>query len=108
MARPTFHEWMPIRTFDLSSGTFRAGNPGLDNSSITNMDLTANLRFWENLTLTVSGFYKRIEDPIVDVISVADSSLIQYINGSSGDLSGIEIEAELTDIGPFSLRGYLT
>lgn len=108
MARPTFHEWMPIRTFDLSSGTFRAGNPALDNSSITNMDLTANLRFWENLTLTVSGFYKRIEDPIVDVISVADSSLIQYINGSSGDLSGIEIEAELTDIGPFSLRGNLT
>jgi outer membrane receptor for ferrienterochelin and colicin len=56
----------------------------------------------------VSAFHKTIDDPIVDVINVADPSLIQYINGNSGVLTGAEVEAELRNIGPFTLRGNVT
>jgi outer membrane receptor for ferrienterochelin and colicin len=99
---------MPIRTFDLSSGTFRAGNPGLSNSAITNYDLSARMEMSEDLEITVSVFHKTIADPIVDVINVSDPSLIQYINGNSGVLTGAEVEAELRNLGPFTLSGNVT
>lgn len=108
VARPTFFEWMPVRTFDLSTGFIRSGNPDLLNSSITNFDLAAEFKPVENSTLRVSVFNKEILDPIVSVRvpGVADS--ITFINGDKGLLSGVEMEAEITELGPFSLKGNLT
>lgn len=108
IARPTFHEWMPIRTFDLASGIFRQGNPALSNSTINNFDLSATYNVNDDTALTLSFFHKTIEAPIVDVVSLGDSSLIQYINGGQGDLDGIELEADFRNLGPFSVKGNLT
>ncbi|MGE9270658.1 MAG: outer membrane beta-barrel protein [Verrucomicrobiales bacterium] len=108
LARPTFFEWVPVRTFDLSTGFIRSGNPDLENSSITNFDLAAEYIPVDNQVYRVSLFRKEILDPIVGVRvpGVADS--ITFINGNKGTISGVELEAEISEIGPFSLKTNVT
>jgi|GEM_PF-735009 len=108
LARPTFFEWVPTRSFDLTTGFIRSGNPDLANSTISNFDFAAEFTPVENRTFRVSFFRKEIQDPIVEVRvpGVADS--ITFINGETGSISGVEFEAEISEIGPFSLKSNVT
>lgn len=108
VARPTFFEWVPVRSFDLSSGFIRAGNPDLENSSITNFDFAAEFTPVENRTFRLSFFRKEILDPIVGVRVPGVADAITFINGDKGTISGVEFEAELSEIGPFSLKTNVT
>lgn len=108
VARPTFFEWVPTRSFDLSTGFIRRGNPDLINSDITNFDLAAEFKANEQQTYRVSFFHKNITDPIVAVRVPGVANAISYINGNEGLISGAEFEMELSDLGPFSLKTNLT
>jgi len=108
VARPTFFEWVPTRSFDLSTGFIRSGNPDLLNSQITNFDFSTEFKPTETQTYRLSVFRKEIVDPIVSfrVPGVADS--ITFDNGDIGLISGVEFEAELSEVGPFTLRSNVT
>lgn len=108
VARPTFYEWVPTRSFDLSTGFIRRGNPALNNSDITNYDLAAEFKATEHQTYRLSLFRKQIIDPIVEVRVPGVANAISFINGDEGTIGGLEFEAELSDIGPFSLKSNIT
>ena len=108
VARPTFFEWVPVRSFDLSTGFIRAGNPDLINSTVSNFDFAVEFNPVENRTFRVSLFNKEILDPIVGVRVPGVADAIGFINGDKGTISGVEFEAELREIGPFTLRSNIT
>jgi TonB-dependent receptor len=108
VARPTFFEWVPVRSFDLSSGFIRAGNPDLENSTINNFDFAAEFRATDRQTYRLSFFRKEIIDPIIGVRVPGVADAISFINGEKGMISGVEFEAELSEIGPFSLKTNVT
>lgn len=96
LARPTFRELAPVVTFDFVGGFLQRGNPNLRRSLIDNVDLR-----WEYYTrpgeiFSVSGFYKRFQDPIEPVINaaVASTTIIQtWENLADANFYGIELEA---------------
>ncbi len=115
IARPTFWEFLPTTSTDQSSGIVRRGNVKLDHTTIHNFDLAATLRPSDNMTLRASVFHKSLERPLVQVftnggIIYRDSAVdgagqvLEY----DATINGVEIEAEISKIGPFSLRGNFT
>jgi len=108
VARPTFHEFLPVKTIDQGSGQTRWGNFGLKDSSIENFDLSFALRPVDDLTFRISLFNKRIDDPIVLISRRLPTDLITYVNGETGEISGAEFEFELVNLGPFSVGGNYT
>lgn len=95
VARPTFHEFLPIESVDQETGIERRGNPLLTETSIDNFDASVDLKITENFTGRVSGFHKNLADPIVVVQRVDNatgSNFTTYQNGDSGTITGVEIE----------------
>ncbi|MCH7228705.1 carboxypeptidase regulatory-like domain-containing protein [Haloferula sp. A504] len=105
-ARPTFYEWLPTKSIDLSTGIIRQGNPFLANSEVTNYDLSFQYLFNESISTRVSFFHKVIEDPVIEQRLFAD--LITYSNGETSNLSGVEFEVSVQDLGPFSIEANMT
>lgn len=92
LARPTFREVAPFSSFDFTVGQFRIGNPELQQTAITNLDLR-----WEWFTqpgsiLAVSGFYKDLRDPIEEVIVGGTNGQLQYQNVDQAIVMGAEVE----------------
>ena len=115
VARPTFYEFIPSITFDQANGFSRRGNNTLSPTEITNYDFAITYRPNEQTTFRTSFFYKDLLNPLVnffdrDVLVYADS----YIDANgqvvpfTGNIKGVEFEADITDLGPFSLRGNFT
>jgi len=109
VARPTFNEFAQLRTFDPVTGAFPTGFPRLDNSALTNTDLSLTYRPNENVLLRTSVFNKDIEDPIITVfVQSSGDTLITYRNGLEGIITGAEFEGSLTGMGPFFASGNVT
>jgi hypothetical protein len=106
LARPTFYEWVPTKSVDLSTAIVRIGNPTLENAEVQNYDLSADYSLTENSNVRLSFFKKQILGPIIE--ERRDPNTIGYSNGDEGNLSGVELEAEIRDLGPFSLSSNLT
>ncbi len=105
-ARPTFYEWLPTKSIDLSTGIIRLGNPLLSNSEITSYDLAIEYLISDSASARVSFFHKVIKDPVIEERRSAD--LITYSNGENSSLSGIEFEVSVQDLGPFSIAANMT
>ena len=106
VARPTFHEWLPTRSVDLSTGILRIGNASLENASVENIDFSTGLKISDSSDLRVSVFRKTITDPIIE--ERRDPSTIGYSNGDQGNIQGVELEYEFKDTGPFTFATNLT
>lgn len=106
VARPTFYEFLPTRSVDLSTGQVRIGNPALANAEVVNYDLSAEYALGEDMTLRMGLFKKEITDPIIE--ERRDPDTIGYSNGDVGNIRGVELEAELRNFGPFSLSTNIT
>jgi len=103
VARPTFFEFSPNLSFDFAQNEFRIGNPDLENSEITNFDISGAVNFGEEQSaLRLSLFQKNIESPIVSQRLPTDES-ITFINGEEGQIAGVEIELDFKELKPFSL-----
>ena len=92
LARPTFQELSPACRFPFVGADLLCGNPGLDRSLITNLDLR-----WEWFTrpgelVALSGYYKHIADPI-ELVLVNANGEQTYRNVADAQLYGVEIEA---------------
>jgi TonB-dependent receptor len=110
VARPTFHEFLPIESVDQGTGIVRLGNPDLNETAIDNLDASLDYVFNDNFNARVSLFRKNLTDPIV-VVQRVDQGVnsTTYINGDRGSITGFELEGswQQTD-GPFSLTGNYT
>lgn len=108
VARPTFFEFVPIVSQDFSSNTIRQGNADVVNTSITNFDLSASIRFAEASAFRTSLFHKRLQDPIVERRQPEFPSAITFENGESGVISGVEFELDLQEFAPWFINANVT
>ncbi len=110
VARPTFHEFLPIESISQDTGIIRRGNPKLLETSIENMDASFDWVFSDDWNATFSMFRKRLAAPIVVVQRVDQGQNSNtYVNGDTGLINGIELESRWKpQRSPFSLTGNYT
>ncbi|QJE95396.1 TonB-dependent receptor [Luteolibacter luteus] len=110
VARPTFHEFLPIESISQDTGVVRRGNPDLTETSIDNLDLSLDYVINENFNSRLSLFHKTLTDPIV-VVQRVDQGVNSntYVNGDTGTIDGLEFETTWKQSdGPFSITGNYT
>src|SRR5688572_11027744 len=94
VARPDLREISDATYIDPLTEARIQGNPELDDSNLTNYDLRAEWFFEGGDNLTLSLFYKDIEDPIetVEEAGTDDDIVLSFINAESAEIYGIEFE----------------
>ena len=98
LARPNFREVAPYSTKEFVNDVELQGNPELDRTLIQNYDLR-----WEWFTnpgevFAVSGFYKRLENPIELSYAegqTASNPIVQFKNVDKATIAGLEFELRL-------------
>jgi TonB-dependent receptor len=110
VARPTFHEFLPIESIDQSTGIIRRGNADLDETQIENLDVSLDHVFSDHFNARLSLFRKNLNDPIVVVQRVdLGQNTNTYVNGDRGTINGFELEGTWKQSeGPFSITGNYT
>jgi TonB-dependent receptor len=106
LARPTFREIAPVSTFDFGSGGALVGNPGLERTLITNLDLRWEWFNRPGQILAVSTFYKDLSNPIERVIIDPENGSTSYDNVDQATVLGAEFEARQT-LGTLGVPGGL-
>src|SRR5690606_36660033 len=93
IARPTFRELAPYISFDFVGDNLFRGNAQLNRTLITNYDLRYEWYPSPGEIVTVSGFYKILQDPLERVIRFDISEKAESIqNVEQGTVLGIEFE----------------
>ncbi len=94
VARPDLREISDAVFIDPLTEARIQGNPDLGDSNLSNYDLRAEWFFESGDNLTVSLFYKDIEDPIetVEEAGTDDDIVLSFINAESAEIYGIEFE----------------
>ena len=92
VARQTFKELTPIQQQEFLGGDVFIGNPDLKMSALENYDLRLDYTPYEGGLVSVSYFYKKIEEPIEYVQRNAQFTYTTPINYPEGELSGWEFE----------------
>jgi hypothetical protein len=116
VARPTFWEFIPSISLDQTSGLQRRGNNILGQTDIDNFDLAVTYNPTENTSLRASFFHKNLVRPLVTFVEngtllYADSYRNNLTNARedfTANLNGVELEAGITNLGPFSLKSNFT
>lgn len=92
--RPDLREITDSSYIDPITGDLVRGNPGVVPSDIDNIDLRAEWYFGNGDNLTVTLFYKDIENPIEFFeIPASDTTIArEIINAESGEVKGVEFE----------------
>ncbi len=98
LARPEFRELAPFSFADFAGGYLVVGNPVLQRSRITNLDLR-----WEwfprpGAVIAVSGFYKKFKDPIEEVVFPSSEFIKSWLNAGTANNIGTEFEVR-SDLG---------
>lgn len=91
LARPTFREMAPYRTFEFLGDYLYEGNADLQRTLIDNYDLRWEWFMRPGEIVAVSVFYKRFKNPIERTVDPA-SNQISYQNVDRGTLYGAEFE----------------
>ena len=102
LARPTLRELALFSSIDLTTGRWEIGNPELDITYISNIDLRWEWFVRPGEILALSLFSKRLTDPIEKVI-IDDKSNYRYENVDKASTYGLEIEGRL-GLGVFHKR----
>ncbi|MEO0580902.1 MAG: TonB-dependent receptor [Bacteroidota bacterium] len=93
LARPAFRELAQIQYIDYLGDFTEEGNPNLVRSLIDNVDLRWEWFFGLNELISVSGFYKVFQDPIVrTIITRNQNPSFTYVNQETANVYGIEVE----------------
>lgn len=104
IARPQFRELIYQPFYDPESNRQYLGNPLLTDSRLYNGEARVEWYFAPEQRLSVSGFYKKIRNPIESfVFPLAGAAVTSYANAPSAQLYGGEIELtkylDLSDAG---------
>lgn len=94
VARPEFRELAPFSFYDFYTSSSIAGNPNLVRTSISNLDLRYEIFPGMNQLFSVSGFFKKFENPIEQIVSSsgAGTRLRTFQNVPSATTFGAEME----------------
>jgi hypothetical protein len=106
IARPQFRELIRQVYIDTDSNRTFQGNPSLVDSKLWNAEARWEYFFARDQRVTVSGFYKKLDNPIEAYSSILSSDITtSFANAPSANLYGVELEAQkyipLTDMGGF-------
>jgi TonB-dependent receptor len=91
--RPEFRELAPFQFTEASSLRQLFGNPELKTSKITSFDLRWDWFRHNGQLLSISTFYKRLDEPIEQVFVAAASSAFSFQNADEAVLYGVEFDA---------------
>ncbi|KYG83593.1 hypothetical protein AWN68_01965 [Roseivirga echinicomitans] len=87
---PQFKEVAPFLYEDVNFSSF--GNPFLHASNNYNIDLKYDWYFTNTELVSVTGFYKRIEDALNRVQVNSAANELSYVNTGNANVAGIELE----------------
>lgn len=114
-ARPTFWEFVPTVSVDQASGIGRRGNAALANTLIDNLDVAFTWAVNDQFTLRTGLFKKELDRPLVALFSPQNEIIYRdsIVDGANtldftGEINGIELEAEVSKVGPFTFTGNFT
>jgi hypothetical protein len=106
LARPTFREFSPFRSFDTQTREIVQGNPALTRTLVDNFDARWEWFITPGEVIAVSVYHKEFENPIVATVRANGSSdLFSWTNVEGGTISGIEIEVRKTFMENFLVGG---
>jgi outer membrane receptor protein involved in Fe transport len=89
---PRFKEIAPFR-YDNPGGTATQGNPDLEISNVTNFDLAYEYYPSKGELISLTGFYKNIENPIARTEIPSGGNTLTYLNvGDKATVIGAEFE----------------
>ena len=93
VARQTFRELTPVLQQEFLGGPIFVGNPDLGMAALENYDLRVDYAPYAGGLLSLSWFYKDIDDPIEFVQRVANAfTFTTPVNYPEGELHGWEFE----------------
>lgn len=94
LARPTFRELAPFQSFNFVGGDIQEGNPLLNRTLITNVDVRWEWFIRPGEIFAVSGFYKDFDQPIERVLrNVGEGRFVSFQNVDQARVFGAEFEA---------------
>ncbi|HVR42698.1 MAG TPA: TonB-dependent receptor [Thermoanaerobaculia bacterium] len=90
--RPEFREMSPFTFVEVAGGRSVAGNPDLTQATLDGFDVR-----WETFpssgeVIALSAFYKRIDDPIEQIIQPTTELRTSFVNADLATLLGFELE----------------
>ncbi len=93
LARPNLREMAPFYQFDPKNGFFNIGNPNLKRTLVTNYDLRYEWFPNPGDLISVGGFYKSFQDPIIRAFNPqASLPESRFINVDRAHVAGAELE----------------
>jgi len=105
IARPQFRELIYQFYFDPDSSRMYQGNPLLIDSQLYNAEARYEWYFAQEQKLSVSGFYKKIDNPIESFVAGGDF-VTSYANAPEAQLYGGEFELQkYFDLSPLGGEG---
>ena len=91
-ARPSFKEKSGAQILDVLSGVTFNGNLDLKVTDIANYDIRIDYIFKRNQMVSLSAFYKNMNNPIELTRYSSDDDNVQPVNTNSGKVFGLELE----------------
>ncbi|MEM1319660.1 MAG: TonB-dependent receptor [Bacteroidota bacterium] len=92
LARPNMRELAPFTAFDFGGGFRYSGNPNLEQTTIQNFDLRWDFYPRPGELFAVSTYYKRFNNPIVNLFLIQADNEIQFANVDQANVYGVEFE----------------
>lgn len=92
VARPEFRELAAFTFFDFTTGFRVTGNPNLKRSSIDNYDVRAEWFPGAGQIVSISGFYKKINNAIEQVLEIGNPNSTTFANSQLAQNVGGELE----------------
>lgn len=92
VARPEFRELAPFTFLDFTTNFQVSGNPNLKRSKIDNYDVRFEWFPGAGQIVSVSGFYKKINNAIEQVLDLGSANAITYANSALATNVGAELE----------------
>jgi hypothetical protein len=93
VARPSYREIAPYRSYDTAGDEIIQGNPGLRMTDINNYDVRWEWYPKPGAVISVSGFYKELSNPIEKVALTFGGGIVTFENRTEAQLYGVEFEA---------------
>ena len=102
VSRPNFVDTVPRLVISDDDREASAGNPDLEATYSHNLDVSVERYFEPVGLLSAALFYKRLEDPIFEIVRVVEGGpldgvrLTQPLNGRDGEIKGVELSWQQT------------
>jgi hypothetical protein len=90
--RPEFRELSPFTFIEVAGGRSIAGNPDLKQATIDGLDIRWEIFPSAGEVVSAGVFYKRLNDPIEQVVQPTTELRTSFVNADSATLYGLELE----------------